>query len=100
MGTPRRLLLASRPVLLLAPLLLPAFVPLSRLTPGLAFALTSGRWLILLGAIASIVLLARDPRHPERSEGSGHSPIPPPRLFLLTWVLGFALFLALVPAHR
>jgi hypothetical protein len=98
MGSPRRLLLASRALLLLAPLLVPLVLPLGSLPPGLAFALTSGRWLIVLGAAAGFVAMALAPKEaaapsPARSAGRGH-------LFAAAWACGFALFLALVPSHR
>jgi hypothetical protein len=105
MESSRRLLRASPALVLLAPLLVPLAVPLASLPPGLVFALTSGRWLIVLGAAAAAFALARHPeplpRHPERSEGSGDSLVLRPKpLFVGTWLCGFSLFLALVPSHR
>jgi hypothetical protein len=105
MESSRRLLRASPALVLLAPLLVPLALPLASLPPGLVFALTSGRWLIVLGAAAAAFALARPPeplpRHPERSEGSRDSLVLRPKaLFVGTWLCGFSLFLALVPSHR
>ncbi|HEY3122378.1 MAG TPA: hypothetical protein VGL15_17260 [Vicinamibacteria bacterium] len=96
--------LLVKPLLLAAPLLLPALVPLRVLTPGLAFAVTAGRWLVVLGAVCALVslLLRSRGRVPQpwplvsaRAEGAS------PRLLWPTvWAASLLAVWAAIPSHR
>jgi hypothetical protein len=95
---------AVKPLLLAVPLLLPALVPLRVLTPGLAFAVTAGRSLVVLGTVSAFVSLWI------RSRGRATQTWPlvsaraedasPRRLWLLAWAASLLAVWAAIPSHR
>jgi hypothetical protein len=96
--------LLARPLLLGLPLLTPLVVDLAQLPPGLAYAVTEGRWLVLAGMAGALVSLALRswgcrPHIPpsvaawcsERSQG---------RVWAALWLAGVTFFCSVVPAPR
>jgi hypothetical protein len=83
-----------RALLLPAPLLLPLFLPLRVLTPGLAFAVTAGRWLAVLGAVCALIRLLpwSWPRLRETRWRSAAWPI--------AWAVSLIGVWLAIPAHR
>src|SRR5687768_11129657 len=101
----RSALLVARPVLLLAPLLLPSVVPLDLLPPAVAYVVTEARWLVGLGALAaavSLVAVAHGGDAASRlSAATFERRALSPRVFsAVVFAAAFALMLALIPGHR
>src|SRR5437899_1851039 len=91
-------------LLLPAPLVLPALVRLRALTPGLAYTLTAGRWLVALGAASALVSIlvrsrgaAPDVWRPvsERLEC-----VPSRPLWLAVWAVSLTAVWIAIPGHR
>jgi hypothetical protein len=96
---------AAKALLLATPLLLPLLVPLDRLPPGLAFLLTRGGWLILVGTAAAVLASALPDsgvgRRSVWSRVEARLAAVPARAFLWGgFAVALAAYLALVPEHR
>jgi hypothetical protein len=101
----RSALLVARPVLLLAPLLLPWLVPLDLLPPAVAYVVTEARWLVWLGAVAATVSLVAAGRGAHaasrlRAAIGERRSLSPRVSCAVVFAAAFAGMLALIPGHR
>ena len=97
-------LLLARPVLLLAPLLLPLVVPLAWLPPAVAYVVSDARWLVVLGAVCAetSLVMARAGFDPERLRlriSSMIGALAPRSFALVVWTSAFAGMLLLIPGY-
>lgn len=101
----RSALLPARPVLLLAPMLLPWMVPLDLLPPAVAYVATEARWLVVLGALSSVAALVLAQRgvtgEPLVRRVAVELAALSPRMFSgLVVAVALGSLLLLIPGHR